>query len=112
MARREVTQFFDDLDQSPIDEGNLEVIRFSVNGKDYLIDLSKENAAKFHEMMAPYIEAGHKAPKVESRSKVNSRDVRTWAYAHGIEVARRGKISQDVIDAYQQAMAATAGRRS
>ena len=35
MARREITQFFDDIDNSPLNEDEVIVIRFSVDGKDY-----------------------------------------------------------------------------
>ena len=42
MSRREVTQFYDDLDHTLIPEDQLEVVRFSVNGQNYLIDLSTD----------------------------------------------------------------------
>lgn len=53
MSRREVTQFYDDLDHTLIPEDQLEVIRFSVNGQNYLIDLSTDNARRFHNLLAP-----------------------------------------------------------
>ena len=54
MSRREVTHFYDDLDHSLIPEDQLEVVRFSVNGQNYLIDLSTDNARHFHNLLAPY----------------------------------------------------------
>ena len=53
MARREITQFYDDLDNQLIGEDELEVVRFSVNGRSYLMDLSRDNARRFHEAIAP-----------------------------------------------------------
>ncbi|MGV0418316.1 Lsr2 dimerization domain-containing protein [Corynebacterium segmentosum] len=46
MARREITQFYDDLDNQLIGEDELEVVRFSVNGRSYLMDLSRDNARR------------------------------------------------------------------
>ena len=82
MARREITQFYDDLDNQLIGEDELEVVRFSVNGRSYLMDLSRDNARRFHEAIAPFVEAAHAAPH---------------------DVARRGKIPQNIIDAYNAA---------
>ena len=53
ISRREVTQFYDDLDHTLITEDQLEVVRFSVNGQNYLIDLSTDNARHFHNLLAP-----------------------------------------------------------
>lgn len=102
MARREVTQFFDDLDNSPLTEEQLTVIRFSVDGKEYLLDVSKENAEKFHAAMDPFIKAAHRPAKKETRP-YKPADVRAWAAAHGYEVAARGKIPTSVITAYRDA---------
>ena len=53
ISRREVTQFYDDLDHTLIPEDQLEVVRFSVNSQNYLIDLSTDNARHFHNLLAP-----------------------------------------------------------
>lgn len=53
MSRREVTQFYDDLDHTLITEDQLEVVRFSVNGQNYLIDLATDNARHFHNLLPP-----------------------------------------------------------
>ena len=67
MARREVTQFYDDLDHSLIPEDQLEVVRFSVNGQNYLIDLSLDNARRFHDVLAPYVDAARIAPDIDAQ---------------------------------------------
>ena len=51
MSRREVTQFYDDLDHTLIPEDQLEVVRFSVNGQNYRIDLATDNARHFHNLL-------------------------------------------------------------
>ena len=63
ISRREVTQFYDDLDHTLIPEDQLEVVRFSVNSQNYLIDLSTDNARHFHNLLAPYVDAARIAPR-------------------------------------------------
>ncbi len=104
MARRAITQFYDDLDNTLLEQDNLEVVRFSFGGKNYLLDLSRDNAAKFREMMQPYVDAARIAPETD-RSRINQRDVREWARTQGIPVAKRGKIAAEVIEAYTEATA-------
>ncbi|MFV8382219.1 histone-like nucleoid-structuring protein Lsr2 [Corynebacterium hindlerae] len=102
MARREVIQFFDDLDNTPLTQEEVTIIKFAVNGTNYIIDLSEKNADKFHETLAPFIKAARKDTATSRRSN-NSPDpklVREWAATHGITVAARGKISQEIIQKY------------
>ena len=42
MARREITQIYDDLDDKPLQETDVHVIRFSIDGSSYVMDVSKE----------------------------------------------------------------------
>ncbi|QGU08578.1 Nucleoid-associated protein Lsr2 [Corynebacterium occultum] len=110
MARREITQYFDDLDDTPLEEHQLHVVRFSYEGSDYILDLSEENAEKFREMVHPYLEVARKVTptrggSADSRTPVNSRDVRRWALEKGLKVANRGKIPFEIIEAYQKAHA-------
>jgi len=102
MARREVTQFYDDLDHSLIPEDQLEVVRFSVNGQNYLIDLSLDNARRFHDVLAPYVDAARIALDIDAQ-RANPSQIREWARTQGLPVAHRGKIPQDVIEAYNAA---------
>ena len=102
MSRREVTQFYDDLDHTLIPEDQLEVIHFSVNGQNYLIDLSTDNARRFHNLLAPYVDADRVAPDINAQ-RANPSQIRAWARTQGLPVAHRGKIPQDVIEAYNAA---------
>ena len=56
--RKEYTniELTDDIDGSPATT----TIEFGVNGKNYVIDLSDDNAAAFNEALAPYIEHARK----------------------------------------------------
>lgn len=102
MARKEVIQFFDDLDNSPLTQDEVSVIKFSVNGNNYIIDLSVQNAAKFDEALQPFVKVARKDSGA-SRKSNNSPDpklIREWAQSQGIEVAARGKLSNEVIEKY------------
>lgn len=101
ISRREVTQFYDDLDHTLISEDQLEVVRFSVNGQNYLIDLSTDNARHFHNL-PPYVDAARIAPAFDAQ-RANPSQIREWARAEGLPAAHRGKIRQDVIEAYNAA---------
>ena len=74
MAQQFQVQYIDDLDGTDLGtEANS--ISFAFDGKEYTIDLSDENAEKFREVMAPYVEIAHRvtstkatpAPRTASR---------------------------------------------
>ena len=114
MAQQTTVRFIDDLDGSDA-SGTLD---FSIDGRQYQIDLSDENAAKLRDALAPYIGAARKAgargrgraPRqtaVAEKSSRSNRDetaaIREWARANGHEVNDRGRISKSVLEAYQAA---------
>ncbi len=51
MARKEVIQYIDDLDGTPLNEDDVKVVRFGYQGRNYYLDLSADNAAKFDEVL-------------------------------------------------------------
>jgi hypothetical protein len=105
----------DDLDGS---EG-AETITYTVDGQEYEIDLSEENAEKFRTALAPFIEKSRtvERPAImtlapvrtgrRQRSGGSGRDdisqIRAWAEAQGLDVSARGRIKKEIIDAYDQA---------
>jgi hypothetical protein len=117
MAQQTTVRFIDDLDGSDA-SGTVE---FGLEGKNYEIDLSDDNAAKLRDALAPFIEAGRKAggrssgggrgraqrqPAEDSPVRSNREDtaaIREWARAHGHKVNDRGRISKSVIEAYKEA---------
>lgn len=106
MARREITQYFDDLDNTPITEEQVHVVRFSVDGNDYILDLSEKNAREFREILEPFVQAARPAPSAHGRSggaRVHPREIRRWAQSQGKAVANRGKIPHEIIAAYNEA---------
>ncbi|QGU05754.1 histone-like nucleoid-structuring protein Lsr2 [Corynebacterium comes] len=111
MARRDITQYFDDLDNSALEDSEVNSIRFSVDGSHYILDLSDENAAAFRSALEPWIAAAQPAPTStpqrsttrQTSSMKRSRAVREWARKEGLEVSDRGKIPARIMDAYDKA---------
>lgn len=110
MAQKVFVEMVDDLDGSPADE----TIQFGVDGAEYEIDLSNENASELRSFIAQYVEHGRRvggrkrAAGVAPRGGTTSVDreqnqaIRTWARKEGYEVSDRGRIPSEVIDAYNK----------
>ena len=109
MAKTTVTSVTDDTDGS----ANAETLTFGYSGATYEIDLSKKNAAALDKLLKPYIDAARKVSGNNKRSAAKGRirrsakldlgAVRAWATENGFTVAERGRISADVIEAYNAA---------
>lgn len=89
---------------------------FIVGDKEYMIDLSEENAKEFQslldqfeEKMTPYIRAGRALGKANPRRSSSSNKssgpdpklVRAWAEEEGIELNSRGRIPANIIEQYE-----------
>ncbi|MBF4554352.1 histone-like nucleoid-structuring protein Lsr2 [Corynebacterium suicordis] len=110
MARREVTQFFDDLDNSPLSDDEVNVVEFSVNGVDYTMELSEKNLQKFQAAVEPYIAVARRnsrpaARKSGQNNSNRNKRIRAWAEQKGLDVSKRGRISAEIVEQYNQAHA-------
>jgi Lsr2 len=111
MAQYTVVHMKDDLDGSEAKQ----TIHFSLDNKDYVIDLNDKNAEAFRAKLAVYIEAGRKRdsaaaaaakPRRAARgaaAEVDPAMVREWARENGHEVSDRGRVSGNLIKAYHEA---------
>ena len=117
MARQVITTLIDDLDGKPADR----TVEFSLDGTNYTIDLSDANAGKLRKALDPFIAAGTRvgrgaAARAAGRpasstgraggDRDQNRAIREWAVQNGHQVSERGRIPQNVIDAFR----ATHGR--
>lgn len=103
MARKIIEKFIDDLDGT---SDAAETVRFSIDGKKYEIDLTAANAERLRADLAPWIEKARKVPGKGQRGGRgrNSRpDVRGWARANGFDLPDRGRIPDEVREAYDAA---------
>ena len=106
MAQKVNIVLVDDLDGSEA----AETISFGIDGTSYEIDLNDANAAALREALSGYVGharkvtgGGRRARKSGGGSSSNTKDVREWAKAQGMEVSERGRISADVQQAYDAA---------
>jgi hypothetical protein len=104
MAQKVTVALSDDLDGGPADE----TVRFGLDGADYEIDLSQENAARFREQVAPFIESARRAVSVQRRrrgrsaaSRDRSGEIRAWAKLSGYVVSERGRIPVSVLEEFE-----------
>ena len=110
MAKQTTVTITDDLDGST----NATEVTFSLNGRTWVIDLSPKNQAALEKALKPYIakatEQGRrtsrgKAARASSRAKsrTDPTAVRQWARDNGHQVSDRGRIREDVLQAYEAA---------
>ena len=105
----------DDLDGGPADE----TIRFGLDGAHYEIDLSSANAARLRDAIRPFVAKSRRvqgtatqrtrAPRGTAapvKRNPETAAIREWAKADGHKVSDRGRIHQDIQDAYYEAMKA------
>ena len=110
MAQQVITRLVDDLDGKEIKQGG-ETVRFGVDGVSYEIDLNDKNAKKLRESLALYMEHGRRVRATRSASssskaktdKTELAAMRQWARDNGYNVSDRGRISQDIQQAYTKA---------
>jgi hypothetical protein len=107
-------RLIDDLDGEAADE----TVEFGVDGKNYEIDLSKDNAEKLRDALAAFVAAARRSGGGGGRRRGNSaasapvrrpsidreqnQAIRDWARKRGMKVSDRGRIPAEVLDAYHQ----------
>ena len=115
MAQRVQVQLVDDLNG----EEAQETVRFGIDGTDYEIDLTTDNAEALRTALAEYVGRGRKAKsgrkgqggrQASSNStstgrakRENTQEIRQWAQDNGYNPSSRGRITQSIIDAYNEA---------
>lgn len=106
MAKKVITTLVDDLDGTQIDEGKGETVRFSLDGTNYEIDLTTGNARALRDSFERYINAGRQVTaRRGSGGSRNSKEelaaMRKWANENGFEVSDRGRVPNNVQEAYR-----------
>jgi hypothetical protein len=107
MAQKIQTLFIDDIDGGPA-EGT---VRFGLDGADYEIDLSTAHNEELHKVFAAYVTHARKAGGTARRGPrgrraaepLDTRKVREWARAEGIDVKERGRVPAEVVERYKAA---------
>jgi hypothetical protein len=111
MAQKVTVSLVDDLSGSQADE----TVEFGLDGKNYEIDLSSDNAERLRKALAAFVAAarrpgagrrqsartaGVRRPAVD---REQNQAIRDWARKKGMEVSDRGRIPAEVLEGYNQA---------
>lgn len=102
----------DDLDGSEATE----TVRFGIDGKQFEIDLSTENADKLREAVRPFASKARRAKvgqpkqgelklgstkgKAKSAPDPENAIIRKWAQENGWTIGDKGRVKQEIKDAY------------
>ena len=108
---RTVTELTDDIDGGDAEE----TVSFALDGTGYEIDLNAKNAALLRDAIAPFVgharkgtrsAAGRRAApgrRATASPTQNVSEVRNWAKDNGYAVSERGRISSEVLTAFEAA---------
>lgn len=119
MAQKVTVQLVDDVDGSEAES----TVEFGLDGVNYAIDLSTDNAAELRDALSPYIasarrtggrkRSGGKAAKSSNSGKRSqapstsdrerNQAIREWARQQGMQVSDRGRIPSEIVEAYDKA---------
>ena len=118
MAQIREVRLVDDLDGEAADE----TVEFGIDGRNYEIDLSKENAVRLRDALADFVGAARRsggrrrsggagtgsasagagtAPKGRaSIDREQNQAIREWAKKQGLSVSDRGRIPAEIVEKY------------
>ncbi|QYN18715.1 Lsr2 family protein [Amycolatopsis sp. DSM 110486] len=111
MAQKVLIEMLDDIDGSVASQ----TVPFDLDGVAYEIDLSDRNAAALRDELAGYIAAGRRAGGRKTRivaeqstgvtaaDRERSRAIRAWAVENGYAVSDRGRLSSEIVAAFEAA---------
>jgi hypothetical protein len=107
VAQKVSVTFACDYDEKEIPDGQHLTRSFSLDGRDYEIDLCERHSQKFDEVFNRFATRARKATsrvghakRRTSAHRKRSADIRAWAKDDGFSVSDRGRIPADVIARY------------
>jgi len=97
-----------DYDEKEIPQGQHRLRRFSIDGRDYEIDLCLGHSERFDQAVSNFASHARKTSGRPVRTKrrtaahrKHSAQVRAWARANGFALSERGRIPTDVVTRYE-----------
>ncbi|MGH3939190.1 MAG: histone-like nucleoid-structuring protein Lsr2 [Pseudonocardiaceae bacterium] len=118
MAQKTVVTMVDDLTGEEAED--IGTVEFALDGVSYELDLSDENAAKLRNALAQYTGAGRRiggrrrtggvsgrgtksSGLTSSYNRETLKSIRGWAKQNGHNVSDRGRLSSEVLQAWETA---------
>jgi hypothetical protein len=109
VAQKTILELVDDIDGGTAEE----TVAFALDGVEFEIDLSAENASRLRDALAEFVgharrtggrkQRGGKAPAAQGNGKPDTHAVREWARSQGETVAERGRVPQALVIKFQEA---------
>jgi hypothetical protein len=120
MAQKTIVTLVDDLTGEEAE--NISTVEFALDGVTYELDLTDENRTKLHNALSQYAKAARQiggrrrsgprsARAIKSAGRTNGdnretlKSIREWAKKNGHNVSDRGRLSAEVLQAWQTAQA-------
>ena len=108
VAQKVSVTFACDYDSKEIPSGEHLTRSFSLDGRDYEIDLCEKHSQKFDETLKRFADRARKVSSRVGRGKRRttahrrrSAEIRAWAKRSGLDVSERGRIPAQVISKYE-----------
>src|ERR1022692_4676768 len=108
VAQKVSVTFACDYDSKEIPDGEHLTRAFSLDGRDYEIDLCEKHSQKFDEVVKRFADRARKVSTKMGRTKRRttahrrrSAEIRAWAKHSDMEVSDRGRIPAQVITKYE-----------
>ena len=112
MAQKQTITYVSDLSGKEITDNDAPTVHFSWDGVDYFIDLTSAEAESFHKAIEKYLSVATKTSSGRGRKSTAKKpstggptaaEIRAWAKDNGYDVPERGRIPQEVRDAFDAA---------
>jgi hypothetical protein len=113
VAKKTRIAFIDDL--TGVESEKVTSVEFALDGVTYEIDLDEVNAAELRDTLAVYVENGRRVGgRVQrgrrsggqvgtSGDRKRAAEIRAWAQGQGYNLAERGRVPNNVVEAYEKA---------
>lgn len=119
MAQKTIVTLVDDLTGEEAED--ITTVEFALDGVTYEIDLDDKNSARLRDALAEYVAAARRTggrrssgrrrsgagtgtPRATSPGgydRETSKQIRQWAKAQGFEVSDRGRVPNNVVEAWE-----------
>jgi nucleoid-associated protein Lsr2 len=111
VAQRTIVELVDDIDGSEASES----LSFSLDGVEYSIDLSQDNASELRERLAVFVAkaqrvggrkqrgSGAKTAVQAGGDRAQNQAIREWARGQGKRISDRGRIPAELVAEFQAA---------
>ncbi|MGW9265565.1 histone-like nucleoid-structuring protein Lsr2 [Gordonia terrae] len=118
VSKIQTVTFVDDLDGRELDPQDAQTVSWSWLGVDYELDVSSTNLDKIEQgkvtvakLLKASTRVGGRRRSPSARTKTNTggagssvnASIREWAADNGYEVSARGRIPNDIVEAYNAA---------